>query len=223
MRYVATRVIGLILLGLVTTAVLADQTILGSGFNSDQKIVAMMRVEDVGKLKNRWEGSGISAEVGYVDDGRGGCFFGGVMTQTQTPRRPDDQHGTQGQVVTNTIRLDFPMTGIGRRANKVSLKSGGEEWGEFLWPLEEFVNALHGTGPGEVMEWSKTQPEVGGHVTVTEARSSGKIKTDRKTFAKYKGKLVIKYLGTVSDGPNAGKAVKGKVKILMKRGVAEGF
>ena len=37
--------------------------------------------------------------------------------------------------------------------------------------------------------------EVGGPIQITSVKSAGKIKTDKKTFSKYQGNLLIRYTG----------------------------
>jgi hypothetical protein len=216
MRVAAALVDGVMLLGLVSTVVVADGSIFDSSFKSQQKIVSVISIKGVGKTTLKMESPSAYGHVGYPGEPGypGSSYLSGVYTTTVS-----GSGGNGSDLITNTVSMAFPFSSFDSRESKVSLKADNELWMNFGSDLEYFLNRSHGVfTTTEPVEWKKAPVELGGPIEITSVKSGGKLKADKKTFSKFKGNLTIKYTGTIVSGPNAGKPVKGKLRVKFKKG-----
>ncbi len=214
MRHAAAIVFGLILFGVASTVGLAD-TIFETSFQGAQEILSKVKIAGEGTAKVKLESPNAEGHVGLPGEpgAPGSSSLSGIYTVTIP-----STGGTGGDMFTDTHSLSFPFTTFSRGENKVGLKAGEDLWGAYGAQLEDFVNRSHGFGAiTDTLSFARTA-EVGGPIQITSVKSAGKIKTDKKTFSKYQGNLLIRYTGVVASGPNQGKEVKGMLKVKMKKG-----
>ncbi len=237
MRTVLAVVIGIMVIGLTATTSLAIKNTSGTGtvWGKSSWLIREHVSESSRRMRTTGRGAcsitttdmggfmGVESQL-YDLSGppRGGAFFGGYFTLTVSL---DHGNGVEPIIYPDQFTsVDVPWRrDPGDNGYRVSLSnrsmvltdSIGIRMGDLVNTMtgSEFITTTHSL---PLKRRLRAATPIGGEIIPTALRTSGSLSVDRRTANKYRGRLTIRYSGTVSGGPNSGASVRGIVSLRSK-------